>query len=435
VKSVDTTTLSRPTPALIVVLGTLTAFGALSIDMYLPGLPAIARDLGADPSLVQLTLSLFFIGLAAGQALYGPLSDRFGRKRPLLIGCALYALASAACALAPTAEALIVARLAQALGGSAGMVIARSVVRDRFDARESARVFSLLMLVMGLAPITAPLIGGQLLVFFGWRAIFWVLCGFGLLCLLMVSRALPESLPPERRSGAGLGAALAVYGRLIADRRFLGYALAGGLTSAAMFAYIAGSPFVVIELYGISPQQFGWIFGANALGLILASQLNRRLLASFPGDTIVRATLLLSAGAALLLTLAAATGFGGLPGLLAPLFVCVAAGGLVGPNTTAAALVPHGKAAGSASALLGAISFLIGTGTSALVAALHNGTALPMAGVMAACIAGALASYLTLASTSSRSAASPTAPEAAAAATPATRPAGRSRGSRGPGRS
>lgn len=387
---------ARPTAALIVVLGTLTAFGPLSIDMYLPGLPTIARDLGADPSLIQLTLTLFFVGLAAGQTLYGPLSDRFGRRPPLLIGCTIYTLASAACAMAPTAELLIIARLAQALGGSAGMVIARSVVRDRFDAHESARVFSLLMLVMGLAPITAPLIGGQVLAYLGWRTIFWILAGFGLLCLLMVARALPESLPAERRSTAGLGAALAIYRRLLADRPFIGYALASGLISAAMFAYIAGSPFVVIELYGVSPQQFGWIFGANALGLIAASQVNRRLLDSFTGPAIVRATLIVSGCAALLLVLAAATGFGGLPGLLAPLFVCIAAGGLVGPNTTAAALAPHGRAAGSASALLGAISFLIGTGTTALVAALHNGTAMPMAAVMAACSLGSLTVYLTL---------------------------------------
>lgn len=393
---------ARPTAALILVLGTLTAFGPLSIDMYLPGLPAIARDLGAEPSLIQLTLSLFFIGLAAGQTLYGPLSDRFGRRLPLLVGCGLYAVASAACALAPTAQALIAARLLQALGGSAGMVIARSVVRDRFDARESARVFSLLMLVMGLAPITAPLIGGQLLVFAGWRAIFWLLCGFGLLCVLLVAFALPESLPPERRSSTGLSAVPAIYGRILADRRFLGYAVAGGLASAAMFAYIAGSPFVVIELYGVSPQQFGWIFGANALGLIIASQLNRRLLNRFDGTTIVRATLLLSAGAALLLVLAAGTGLGGLPGLLAPLFVCIAAGGLIGPNTTAAALAPYGRAAGSASAMLGAIPFLIGTATTALVAALHNGTAVPMAGIMAACIFGALGVYLALTRTPER---------------------------------
>lgn len=388
---------ARPVAGLIVILGALTAFGPLSIDMYLPGLPAIARDLGAEPALVQLTLSLFFIGLAFGQALYGPLSDRYGRRRPLLIGCAIYVAASVACALAPSAPALIAARLVQAIGGSAGMVIARSVVRDYFDANESARVFSLLMLVMGLAPITAPLIGGQLLAFVSWRAIFWVLVGFGLLCLLAVVLFLPESLPAERRSGAGIGAALRIYGRLLADRQFLGYALAGGLTSAAMFAYIAGSPFVVIELYGVSPQQYGWIFGANALGLILAAQVNRRLLAAFDGATIVSGTLLVSAGAALLLVLVAATGVGGLPALLIPLFVCIASGGFVGPNTTAAALVPYGQSAGSASALLGTLSFLIGTGTTSLVAVLQNGTALPMAGVMTACVLAALVAYRLLA--------------------------------------
>ncbi|NTU85787.1 MAG: multidrug effflux MFS transporter, partial [Chloroflexales bacterium] len=255
----------------------------------------------------------------------------------------------------------------------------------------------LLMLVMGLAPLTAPLIGGQVLALLGWRAIFWILSGFGLACLAMVALALPETLPVERRSSAGLGAAVRTYGRLLADRRFLGYALCGGLVSAGMFAYIAGSPFVIIELYGVSPQSFGWIFGANALGLILASQLNRRLLVTYSGAAIVGAVLLVTVAAGLLLALAAATGLGGLPGLLIPLFVCVASGGLVGPNTTAAAMAPHGRAAGSASALLGALQFVIGTGTTALVATLHNGTAMPMAGVIACCGLGALLVFQTLA--------------------------------------
>src|SRR5262245_19014547 len=191
-----TPTPPRPSTArLTLILGSLTAFGPLSIDMYLPGLPTIARDFRADTAAAQLTLSLFFVGLAVGQAIYGPIADRFGRKRPLLVGCAFYMVASLACALAPSIESLIALRCAQAIGGCAGMVIARSIVRDLFDTRESARMYSFLMLVMGLAPITAPLIGGQLLVAFGWRAIYWLLAGFGLLCALMVALGLPESLP------------------------------------------------------------------------------------------------------------------------------------------------------------------------------------------------------------------------------------------------
>jgi DHA1 family bicyclomycin/chloramphenicol resistance-like MFS transporter len=391
-------TIARPSALrLTLILGTLTAFGPLSIDMYLPGLPAIADEFATDAAAAQLTLSLFFVGLAAGQALYGPIADRIGRRWPLLFGCGLYAVASAACALSTSIDSLILLRCAQALGGCSGIVIARSVVRDLFDARESARMFSFLMLVTGLAPITAPLIGGQVLAAFGWRAIFWLLSGFGVFCLLLVALGLPESLPAERRTRAGIGEALAVYGRLLADRRFIGYALAGGLVFAGMFAYISGSPFVFIELYGVAPQRYGLLFGANALGLVVASQLNRRLLASFRAETILGGALMVAAVASLLLALVAATGFGGLAGLLPPLFLCVAAVGLVGPNSAAAAMAPYGHSAGSASALLGTLQFSVGALAGALVGALSNGTALPMAGVIAACDVAALAIFHMLA--------------------------------------
>jgi DHA1 family bicyclomycin/chloramphenicol resistance-like MFS transporter len=381
------------TARLTIILGILSAFGPLSIDMYLPGLPSIADEFHASSAAAQLTLSLFFAGLAVGQALYGPLSDRLGRKGPLLYGCALYMLASLGCAAAPSLGSLIVLRLAQSIGGCAGMVISRSVVRDLFDAKESARMYSFLMLVMGLAPVTAPLIGGQLLVAFGWRAIFWLLAGFGLCCVLLVLFGLPETLPAERRAHAGLGHALSIYGRLLGDRRYLGYALAGGLISAGMFAYISGSPFVVIELYGVAPQDYGWIFGTNALGLITASQVNRWLLARYPSDTILGVALGCIAAAGLLLVLVAATGFGGLAGLLVPLFVCIAGVGLVGPNTTAAAMAPYGQVAGSASALLGTLQFVVGALAGMLVGAFYNATALPMAGVIAACGMLALITY------------------------------------------
>lgn len=379
---------------LTIILGTLTAFGPLSIDMYLPGLPSIAREFQAGSSTAQLTLSLFLIGMAAGQVLYGPLSDRYGRRIPLLFGCLLYSLASLGCALAPSAGVLIILRFIQALGGCAGMVIARSVVRDLFAGRDSARMFSFLMLVMGLAPITAPLIGGQLLVFFGWRAIFWLLAGFGLLCMALVIFLLPETLPPERRAHAGLAPALRVYGSILSDRHFVGYALAGGFISAGMFAYISGSPFVLIEDYGVAPEQYGFIFGANALGLILVSQINRRLLGSFSSEGILHTTLLVVVLAGITLVGVTITGLGGLVGLLIPLFVCIAGVGLVGPNSSALAMESYGRTAGSASAMLGALQFAVGTLAGTLVGVLHNGTALPMAGVIAACeIAALLAFY------------------------------------------
>lgn len=378
--------LSRPALVrLTIILGTLSAFGPLSIDMYLPGLPTIGREFGTDTAAAQQSLSAFFIGLALGQAFYGPIADRVGRKKPLLFGCILYTIASLGCIFAPTMGSLIGLRFAQALGGCAGMVIARSVVRDLFDARESARIYSFLMLVMGLAPITAPLIGGQLLIFFGWRSIFVLLAAFGLICVLLVLFGLQETLPVERRSTAGLGQALSAYGGLLRDRQFVGFALAGGFISAGMFVYIAGSPFVLIELYGIAPEHYGWIFGANALGLIAASQLNRWLLNRYSSERILRTAISTIVGAGILLVLAAATSFGGLIGLLVPLFICIAGYGLVAPNATAAAMAPHGKQAGSASALLGTLQFSVGAIAGILVGVLHNGTALPMAAMIAGC--------------------------------------------------
>jgi DHA1 family bicyclomycin/chloramphenicol resistance-like MFS transporter len=370
---------------LVVILGTLTAFAPLSIDMYLPGLPAIAREFNVPTSAVQQTLAVFFIGLSLGQALYGPISDRVGRRRPLLFGCMLYVVASIGCALAPSIGSLIMLRLAQALGGCAGVVIARSVVRDLFDQKESARMFSFLMLVMGLAPILAPLIGGQVLAASGWRAIFVVLAGFGVLCVVLVLFGLQETLPVERRVQAGLGEALRVYGRLLTDVHFMGYVLASGLASACMFTYISGSPFVFIELNGVPPERYGLIFGMNAFGLILASQINRRLLNRYDGHQILRVALMVTASSALFLFITTALSIGGFALMLALIFICIGSTGFVGPNATAAAMANYGRQAGSASALIGAIQFALGAAAGALLSTLHNGTALPMAGVIALC--------------------------------------------------
>ncbi|MBE2240042.1 MAG: Bcr/CflA family multidrug efflux MFS transporter [Caldilineaceae bacterium] len=370
---------------LALILGVLAAFGPLSIDTYLPALPTIAEEFGTTTAAVQQTLSAFFIGLSLGQLFYGPVSDRWGRRGPLLFGCAMYTVVSLGCAFAPSVAGLMGLRFLQALGSSAGVVIGRSVVRDRFDERESARMYSFLVLVMGVAPITAPLIGGQLLVAFGWRAIFFVLAAFGLLCLLMVWFGLEESLPEARRTREGLGHALRGYGALLADRRYMGFALAGGLASAAMFAYISGSAFVFIELNGVSPDRFGFFFGANAFGLIAASQLNRWLLARYTSTQLLTAALSVTATAALLLFAATWVGVGGFPLLLALLFITIASTGMVGPNATALAMAPYGRRAGSASALLGATQFMAGAVAGALVGVLANGTALPMTGVIALC--------------------------------------------------
>jgi DHA1 family bicyclomycin/chloramphenicol resistance-like MFS transporter len=375
---------------LALLLGSLTAFGPLSIDMYLPSFQAIARDLAASPAQVQLTLAVFFVALGIGQAFYGPVSDRYGRRRPLCFGLGLYVLASAGCALARSIEALVVWRFAQAIGGCAGMVIARAVVRDRFDEREAARFFSLLMLVSGLAPILAPSVGGQILVFFSWRAIFWMLAGFGFLCFVAVAFLLPESLPQERRAQGGVGEALRVYARLLRDRAFMRYALSGALVLSGMFAYIFGSPFVFMQINRVRPERFGWIFGSIALGLISASQLNRVLLARVAGAGILSRALVVTAAAGTVLLIMAWTGAGGLPGLLAPLFVYIASLGFVLPNVIATALASQGRSAGTAAALLGILQFGAGATVGMLLGALGAGTAVPMAALIAACGLSAL---------------------------------------------
>lgn len=369
----------------ILVLGALTAFAPLSIDMYLPSLPMLGRELAAPAASVKLTLSAFLIGLAAGQLLYGPLSDRFGRKAPLIAGVALYTLASIGCAYAATVEALIALRVLQALGGCAGMVITRAIVRDLVEGAEAARLFSTLMLVMGVAPILAPLLGGYVLIWFGWPAIFWFLALFGAACLAGIVFVLPETRPPELRTDGGVGATLATYGRLLVSRRFLGFVLSTGFPISGMFVYITASPHLLIETYGVAPEAYGWVFGANAAGLIGASQLNRVLLRRFSVERMLALGVAIYLAGALALLAVAAAGIGGLPTLLVPLFLTIASLGIIMPNAAAAALSGEAVHAGSASALIGTIPFVIGALAGATVAALPTGSALAMAGVIAGC--------------------------------------------------
>ncbi|HYL18045.1 MAG TPA: Bcr/CflA family multidrug efflux MFS transporter [Burkholderiales bacterium] len=370
---------------LTVLLGALTAFAPMSIDMYLPSLPTLERAFSADAASVQLTLAAFFVGLALGQALYGPLVDRFGRRTPLYAGTTLYVLASAGCALAPGVHSLIVLRFAEALGGCAGVVVARAVVRDLFDEQESARMFSLMMLVMGVAPILAPLAGGYLLVRSGWRSIFWALAVFGALCLAGALLWLPETRPRRETPRHGIGGAVRAYGQLLADRRFLGCTLAGGFAQAGMFAYISGSPVVFIDLYGVPAEHYGWLFGLNALGLIAASQLNRRLLVTHSAARILARANYANATCGIVLVLLASTGTGGFAGILVPLFGYVASLGFVFPNSTALAMGPQGERAGSASALLGTVQFGAATLASMAVGFFHDGSARPMSAVIAVC--------------------------------------------------
>ncbi len=376
---------------LVLILGALTAFGPLSIDMYLPALPSLTRDLATSAAEAQLTLSACLVGLAVGQALAGPLSDTLGRRRPLVVGLVAYALASLLCAVAPSAEALIALRVAQGVAGAAGIVIARAIVRDLHAGVAAAKFFSLLMLVNGLAPILAPVVGGQLLRVTAWRGIFLVLAAIGAGLALTSAVGLPETLPVERRQTGGLRTTRSALARLLADRAFIGYALSGALGFAAMFAYISGSPFALQEIYGLSPQAFSLAFGTNALGLALAGQVNGRLVGRVSPARLLTAGLAASAAGGI--ALLAVVGFGvlGLAGVLPCLFVVVASLGFVYPNATALALSDHPRAAGSASAVLGVIQYVVGASAAPLVGLGGSTSALPMALVIAALASAALA--------------------------------------------
>ncbi|MEU8763126.1 Bcr/CflA family multidrug efflux MFS transporter [Streptomyces sp. NPDC048659] len=381
------------------VLGGLTALPPLSMDMYLPALPEVTEVLRAPAATVQLTLTACLAGMALGQLVVGPMSDRWGRRRPLLIGMAVYVLATAVCALAPSAGLLIGFRLLQGLAGAAGIVIARAVVRDLYDGVEMARFFSTLMLISGVAPIVAPLIGGQILRITDWRGVFYVLTCVGLLLTLVVWRFLPESLPPERRHAGGVGEALRTMRGLLADRVFTGYTLTGGLAFAVLFAYISASPFVVQEIYGASPQTFSLLFGLNSIGLVVVGQINGRLLVGRVSlDKVLGWGLgvILLAAVALLLMTTGVFGEPGLPAVAAGLFVLMSAMGLAMPNTQAQALMRTPHAAGSASALLGTTSFLIGAIASPLVGIAGETTAVPMAVVQTGCAVAAVACFLLL---------------------------------------
>ncbi|HVW68007.1 MAG TPA: multidrug effflux MFS transporter [Steroidobacteraceae bacterium] len=378
----------RPPWPFILMLAAMSAMGPLSIDMCLPSLLSIEKDFHAVPGMGAEVISVFFGGLAVGQLAYGPASDRLGRRGPLLFGYAVYTLASLACAFAPSADALLWARLAQALGGCASMVIARAVVRDLFDHHESAHMFSLLALITGAAPILAPLIGSQLLRFMGWRAIFVLLAGFGAAIGLAVLWRLPESRSESVARRARTEHPLQAYAALFAKRRLVGYLLAGALNSACIFTYISLSSGVLIGVYGLTPTLFGLVFGVNSIGLISASYANRLLLQRFRPDQILAGAGTASALFALVLAGVAASGVRELFALLVPLFCTIASSSLIQANALAGALAVDATRVGSAAALFGAGGFGVGALASTVAGALHDGTPRPMAFVIACCLMG-----------------------------------------------
>lgn len=366
---------------LILVLGSLTAIGPFSIDMYLPGFPAIARDLQTDISHVAFTLTSYFIGITLGQVVYGPLLDRFGRKKPLVVGLLIYIAAAIGCGLAPTIQALVVLRFLLAIGSCVGIVAARAIVRDLFPINEVARIFSTLMLVLGVSPIIAPTVGAYVADLYSWRLIFAVLGLIAVLILVGVLRFLPESRPADASISLHPLQVARDYVAVLKNRQFIAYGLASAAASGGLFAYISAAPFVYMTLFSFTDKEFGWLFGLSACGVIGASQINRFILRRHTS----REVSIVAAVAQSVVTVFFVVGvLAGIPPLavILMIFGYLVGLGFLSPNTTAIAIEPFTRNAGTASALMGSMQMAAGALGSALVSIFHTGTALPMAALM-----------------------------------------------------
>ncbi|MEO6549427.1 MAG: multidrug effflux MFS transporter [Ferruginibacter sp.] len=371
--------------SLILALGLITAIGPFSIDMYLPAFTNIAADLHTTVAHVSLSLSSFFIGISIGQFIYGPLLDRFGRKRPLYVGIILYLLASAACAVSSSADSLIALRFLQAMGSCAGMVASRAMVRDLFAVEDNAKVFSLLMLVVGVSPIIAPTLGGYVTASLGWHYVFILLTILAVIVLAAVYFILPESRGPDPGYSLKPAAIIKSFWGVLIIPQFYTYAFTGAVASAGLYAYISGSPSVFMEIYKVSEKQYGWIFALVAAGLIVSSQVNSILLRKYKSEQIIPVAIFCQAVGGAILFIGSAYGWIGLGGTILLILIFLSCQGFTFPNSSALSMAPFSKNAGSASALMGAIQMGIGAFTSALVSFLSNHTALPMTGVMLSC--------------------------------------------------
>lgn len=372
-------------PPWLVLMGLLTALGPLAIDMYLPAFPAIVAGLGTTQGHVERTLASYLFGLAIAQLFYGPFADRYGRKKPLVFGLTVFIIASIGCGYTDDIDHLTLWRIAQAFGGAAGMVIPRAVIRDNFETQDASKALSILLLVMGVTPILAPLLGGQVLALGSWRGIFAIMGGTALILLVTVLRSMRETLDPDKVIPLGFAIIGRNYLGLLRHRRFMCYTLAGGFGSAGMFAYIAGSPRVFIELFQVDPRYFGLLFGLNAASLIVASQVSARLLSRHVPDTLLRraqVTLVAMTLAALLLTL---TGTITLLLLMLCLMGFMASQGFVNPNAAALALSEQGHRLGVASALMGTLQMLCGATSGLAVSLWQSSTPLPLTGMLALC--------------------------------------------------
>jgi len=378
---------------LILILGLLTAIGPFSIDMYLPAFPDIAKSLHAPVAQVMLSLSSFFIGISAGQLLYGPLLERFGRKRPMYIGLSIYLVASIGCALATSVHSLIVLRGLQALGGCAGMVGARAIVRDLFDVKENAKIFSTLMLVVAVSPIIAPTAGGYVTSLFGWRYIFAILIGIDILIIAGVYFLLPESKKADPGFSLKAGAIIKNFRSILKHPQFYTYTFTGAIAYAGLYAYISGSPFVFMELFMVSERQYGWIFSIIAMGVIGSSQLNTFALRKYSSEQIIKIATCCQGVIGVVLVVVSYAGWGELYSIIFLIFLFLCGQGFIFPNASALCLAPFPHSAGNASALMGAIQMSIGAGVSALVSILQNNTLMPMTIVMACCAITAFLVY------------------------------------------
>jgi DHA1 family bicyclomycin/chloramphenicol resistance-like MFS transporter len=379
----------RPNARYVLLLGSMAALPAVSTDIYLPSLPDVARDLGTGTAAVQLTMTGMLIGGAVGQLVIGPMSDRFGRRKPVLIGIALHVVTSLLCAIAPGILPLVVLRVAQGFFNASASVVAMAVIRDRFVGSDASRLLSRLMLVIGVAPLFAPSIGGLIAGQVGWRGVFVALAVFGVGLWVVVWRRLPETLPGDRRRDGGLTTALAGYRALLRDRHFLALAVLPGLSAAGLMSYVVGSPFVLREGYGLSANQFALLFAVNGMGLVGGAQVNAWLVRRYAPIRIIRVIVPVSLVLGLVLLGIGVTGAGGLPALLVVLWLALALVNVTPPNASALALGRHGEMAGTAAAVIGGTQALVSGIVAPLVGVL-GGTTLAMTGVMAGASLAAL---------------------------------------------
>jgi len=367
---------------LVVVLGALMAIGPLTIDTYLPALPQLSTEMGATDAQTQLTITGLLLGLGLGQLIIGPLSDTVGRRLPLLVGLAAHGAMSLLCALAPSIVLLTATRTLQGVAGAAVSVVVMAIVRDLFTGVRAAQLLSRLILVIGVAPILAPSLGSALLNVTSWRGIFVALAIAAAGLWVLAWRALPETLPTYHRQPATVRGSLRSYRQLFGDGTFLVMVAVAGLSFATVFAYIAGAPFILQGRFELSPQQFGLAFSANAVGMIIMTQLNPVLVGRFGPVRVMSVGVLVAASGAVALLTAALAGFGGMAGFLVPFGVILAAAGICFPNAPAIALSRHGAVAGTAAAMLGASQFLVAGSVAPLVGALDDGSGVPMAAVI-----------------------------------------------------